>query len=999
MNGRQSLLSPIFVFLLLVVTCTASHAVVYVKWDSAGPTFDGNSWTTAYHTVQAGIDDADIANEEVWVAGDSGHPYVENVVLRDGAALYGGFAGSETAHDQRNWATNVTILDGNQANSVVQVVAGAGLSTVIDGFTVRNGNATHGGGIYCSNASPTITSNRIQDNTASWDGGGLYCGASATPLISENTITGNIATGSEGGGICSNNASPTIRCNTVVQNSTGNAGAGIACSSGGSPVIDRNLIQDNTASGNGGGVHCYYSSPGVTNNIIKGNAGAIGGGLCCNSAPVIANNTFVSNTATGPANGGGGAFCAESTATFLGNIIAFGSSGIGVYNSTLSLSNNCVYGNSADNYSGLSPGPGDISQDPLFVDKTNGNYHLTPISPCIDAGTNSGAPTTDYQGRVRPQDGDGDGTFVCDIGAYEYRVVYVKWDSPGPTLDGKSWATAYHIVQEGLNSAISPDEVWVAAGTYVENITLKDGVGLYGGFAGTETARDQRNWTTNVTILDGNQAGSVVTSPAGLSSSTIIDGFTIRNGNSTDGGGGIRVLYSSPTIRHNIITSNTATDNNGGGIKCRGNYDIAVTIEENRITGNTANVYGSGIYLGNAGVNTVIRNNTLSSNTGGLGAIFTNGGCSPTIAGNVITGNNTQGLLMCAGASPVTNNTIANNANDGVVLNFGGGTAVLSNNIIASNGQAGVTVWKGTGSGVTFRYNCTYGNTGGNYTVVTDPTGTNGNISLDPLFVDQANGDLHLTMYSPCVDSGLNSAPGLPTTDMDGEPRIQMGTVDIGMDEFSPPVVNVAQAKVLPNDSKIAMSGSVITANTSYAQFYVEADDRSSGVLVNGPSGHGLVAGMRADVTGSIRTLGTGERYIAAYTAVENGTGSIEPLALIHRSIGGEDWNYDPVSGAGQRGITGAYGLNNIGLLVTVVGRVTYADTDPMYFYVDDGSALADNSGYTGIKVHGTVPGEGDPTGKYVKVTGISSCFKGISPDTSLYRRIRATEVTVIPEP
>jgi len=58
-------------------------------------------------------------------------------------------------------------------------------------------------------------------------------------------------------------------------------------------------------------------------------------------------------------------------------------------------------------------------------------------------------------------------------------------------------------------------KVWVAAGTYVENITLKSGVALYGGFAGNETDLSQRNWAANKTILDGNQSGSVVTSPEG----------------------------------------------------------------------------------------------------------------------------------------------------------------------------------------------------------------------------------------------------------------------------------------------------------------------------------------------------------------------------------------------------------------------------------------------------------------------------------------------------
>jgi hypothetical protein len=108
---------------------------------------------------------------------------------------------------------------------------------------------------------------------------------------------------------------------------------------------------------------------------------------------------------------------------------------------------------------------------------------------------------------------------------------------------------------------------------------------------------------------------------------------------------------------------------------------------------------------------------------------------------------------------------------------------------------------------------------------------------------------------------------------------------------------------------------------------------------------------------------------------------------LLNRSIGGGDWRYDPVTGAGQKGIAGASGLNNIGLLISTAGRVTYAC--PSYFYIDDGSALQDGSGCVGIKVlpYGlAVPSQGS----YRRVTGISSCYKSGS---DLVRLIRATAV------
>ncbi len=201
----------------------------------------------------------------------------------------------------------------------------------------------------------------------------------------------------------------------------------------------------------------------------------------------------------------------------------------------------------------------------------------------------------------------------------------------------------------------------------------------------------------------------------------------------------------------------------------------------------------------------------------------------------------------------------------------------------------------------------------------------------------------------------------------------------------------------------------IVTYVVSTGQFYVESDDRSSGMLVS-KTAHGMSLGQRMTATGTARTSATGEKYILATVVTPSGGGTIEPIALSNKAIGGGDWFYDSGSGAGQKGIAeyrrvtagGSLqllecpGMNNVGLLITTFGKVTYSAGT--YFYIDDGSGCRDNSAYVGIKVLGAVPvqqGE-NPVGKYVKVTGIASCFKGAVPDTSLYRQVRAREVTII---
>lgn len=203
------------------------------------------------------------------------------------------------------------------------------------------------------------------------------------------------------------------------------------------------------------------------------------------------------------------------------------------------------------------------------------------------------------------------------------------------------------------------------------------------------------------------------------------------------------------------------------------------------------------------------------------------------------------------------------------------------------------------------------------------------------------------------------------------------------------PAISIGAAKLLPNGTTAALEGAVVTGVFT-ATFYVEADDRSTGIAVY-KSGHTLAPGMRADVLGTLSTNASGEKYINAVSAAQNGTGYVEPVILPNSLVGGADWEYDPVTGTGQKGVKDAISLNNIGALICTTGTVTYVGSG--YFYMDDGSRCRDNTTYVGVKVSTSTGMTLPQVGKYVKVVGISSCSKS---GVDLYRLLRATSITVM---
>ena len=739
-----------------------------------------------------------------------------------------------------------------------------------------------------------------------------------------------------------------------------NEGGGIYVSYS-SFAISNNTITGNIAAGNGGGIYCRFASPAISNNAISGNSANNGGGIYCSqgSSPIISNNTITNGMAV---YGGGGIFCySTSSPSISNNIIAFNSSG--VYKDTSSsgtpiLVNNCVYNPDGSNYKDISAGSGDISTDPKLVAYEYGQVHIQPDSPCrnagYDAAVTSGSLDIDGEARIQGSHVDiGADESNANTWSFTSRAIRVS-DTGNDSNNGSSWTLAKKTVQAAINTAslFGGTDIWVAKGVYAERLTLRSYAYLYGGFAGNETERDQRNWKANITVIDGSAGGSVVTADNIGNRTSGIDGFTIRNGigtqSSSYNGGGIYCNNSSPSISNNVVLSNNATY--GGGIYCK--Y-ASSEILNNVIRSNNANK-GGGIYCLNS--SSSLTNNIVSSNS----AISEGGG-----------------LYCSASLLNVANNTITANT----ATNKGGGicclypTPSLYNNLIAFNSSG---IYRYTSGTATLRNNCVYNPSGANYTGISAGTG---DISLDPLFVNSANGNYHLSIGSPCINAGYDTAVGAGWLDMDGQTRIMGAHVDIGADELSGSALAVGTAKGLDNGLNVSGYGAIVSAVFGDS-FYIESDNRSSGIRVE-KAGHALAPGMAVDIDGVLATNSDGERYIAAESVANCGTGSVRPMYMIGNILGGG-------LSLGQIGVEAGSGLNNIGLLVKLTGYVKKISGD--YFIIDDGSKVKDASDITGVRVIYSGLDQSN-NNKLVYVAGISSIIK---INNKYYRCIRALNVVPI---
>ncbi|MFA4906133.1 MAG: right-handed parallel beta-helix repeat-containing protein [Candidatus Margulisiibacteriota bacterium] len=674
-----------------------------------------------------------------------------------------------------------------------------GPATTIESLTLtaNNTNASYFS-IY------TLGNTHIKNNTLNAAVSGVYLRANYC-TVEGNTIA---MSGSSGYGVTVHDSGDY----SLIQNNNITANA-----SDGRGIILGNYADNITVSGNtvearafGMEVASYNNSYNITNNILRGAGVASSYGIyasyvysgsissnevsnfyygiqadCNSGTSTIWNNTIV-NFTTGIYSSNGAAKVIKnnivSSLPTFPSLPTSGTKGIDHVGGTTTLKNNDIWNNET-NYNNTSAGTGDISQNPRFASAASSDFRIYSDSPCA-AGGEGGT----YIGRF-PALGTASG-----ITTESYVSV-----SGNDTTGSGTLASPWRTVTKGLGS--TEGTVYLRGGTYTAGET----------FPLILPAGEQlKGYLTEIATIDS--TGISGTNTVNLGSNTTLEGLTVIN---AEGSGAYHTVYAASSgshIKNNKIYQNGAAS---------GSYALylAAAADQCSIEGNTIQTGASNditIYLSNGANDPIIRNNSITgTKSSNYVLYFAGASSSPLISGNTITGtyygiyqggaltnqNTVSNKIIATGSNHVYGIYMGSNSTGIVSTNevrgwnaysysygiwIGGfssnltfnkntivkcqtalvtvGTANITNNIIAGEigGFSGSNV-KGidndSGGTVTSTYNDIYAN---DITYEGTVSNKTGDLQQDPLFVNAANNDYHLTSTSPAIDAGDPASPNDP---------------------------------------------------------------------------------------------------------------------------------------------------------------------------------------------------------------------------------------------
>ncbi|MDD7913211.1 InlB B-repeat-containing protein [Polaribacter ponticola] len=493
--------------------------------------------------------------------------------------------------------------------------------------------------------------------------------------------------------------------------------------------------------------------------------------------------------------------------------------------------------------------------------------------------------------------------------------IYVNKNATGNN-DGLTWADAYTDLNTALANIVNNSEIWIAGGTYTPSVSdtsvyyeiTKNGVKIYGGFAGTESKISDRIFGMNETILSGDLQGNDANVTGyfdNYSNSTrqnvnsfhiinitatgndlLLDGLTISDAhnskNATEHGGAIlkNKAVSKLTLKNCIIKNNVSRNANAGLMaefelnNVTGTRGL-LTIENCEFTNNMSR-YGTSVYSfvrSNTNVDINISNTLFNKNTV----------ADLTAAATAYSGS-AGWFRMLGNTSDVnfnfTNNTLVNNIDTGTQESLNASThavlaisrssgfqgtfnAVISNSIFWNNKTTGGAVTRS----ITDLYKIPVASVNVynsidennfNDATITSATATS---DSDPLFTNLANEDFTLTAGSPAEDSGDNSYV-TTTSDLLGNQRVFNTTVDMGAYETGSTPSTVVINRTLT--TSVVGNGTVTTnpnpSNGTYTDGLVVT------ITATPDTGYQF-DGWSGDATGTVSSLSVTMDADKAYTA------------------------------------------------------------------------------------------------------------------------------------
>jgi len=319
----------LFFSLLLALPISALPTEVWV--DDGFTTFDA----THFGTIQEGIDGVD-GGGTVHVAAGT-YTLSAQISITKNISLLG-----------ENQAT--TILDGNGSVRVIYT-SGLDASTIIDTFTIQNGKAENGGGMYNYRSSLTVTNCTFTNNSSDHYGGGMH-NSNSSPTVTNCTFSGNST--KDGGGMFNWCSTPTVKNCTFTNNSAIDNGGGMYDLNS-SSTVSNCTFTNNSSDYNGGGMHNSNSSTTVSNCKFTSNMAKAGGGGMHNNgdSPIkVTNCTFTNNSS----DRYGGGMCNGASTPMVTNCTFSGNTawdGGGMYNWISSPTvTNCTFTNNSADYNG-----------------------------------------------------------------------------------------------------------------------------------------------------------------------------------------------------------------------------------------------------------------------------------------------------------------------------------------------------------------------------------------------------------------------------------------------------------------------------------------------------------------------------------------------------------------------------------------------------------------------------------------------------------------------